>query len=63
MAADTLFEMTLPLKARFVDRTSGKGVPGLIRIATEQDMLLWTNWRYGSSDDDKSWDWWSLYLL
>ena len=25
-------------------------------------MLLWTNWRYGSTDDDKSWDWWSLYL-
>jgi hypothetical protein len=63
MAADTLFKMTFPLKTRFVDRASGKGVPGLIRIATEQDMPLWTNWRYGSTDDDKSWDWWSLYLL
>jgi hypothetical protein len=53
--------MKLPLTARFVDRDSGEPVPGLIRSTTERDLLLWTGWRYGPSEEDRSWDWWSIY--
>jgi hypothetical protein len=54
--------MELPLTTRFIDRGSGEGVPGLIRIATDQDLLLWTGWRYRAFDEDRAWDWWGIYL-
>ncbi len=53
--------MQLPLGARFVDRSSGARVHGLIQIAVEQHMLWWTGWRYGSQDEDRGWDWWGIY--
>jgi hypothetical protein len=37
-------------------------VPGLIRFATDQDLLLWTSWQYGPTDEDRAWDWWAIYL-
>jgi hypothetical protein len=52
--------MELPLTARFVDRGSGERVPGFIRIATDDDLLLWAGWRYRPTDEDRAWDWWSL---
>ena len=54
--------MQLPLATRFVNRGSEESVRGLIRIATEQDLLSWTGWRYRSSDEDRTWDWWGIYL-
>ena len=54
--------MKLPLATRFIDRGSGKRVPGLIRVAVEQDLLLWAGWRYRPSDEDSAWDWWGIYL-
>jgi hypothetical protein len=33
----------------------------LIRRTTEEDMLFWTAWRYRSTDEDRDWDWWSIY--
>ncbi len=46
----------------FTDRLSGERVRGLILPATEQDLLAWTGWRYSAEDEDKDWDWWSIYL-
>ena len=54
--------MKLPVTTRFIEKGSGKRMEGLIRIATEHDLLLWTGWRYRPSDEDRTWDWWSLYL-
>jgi hypothetical protein len=54
--------MELPLTARFVDRGSGERKPGLVRIATDHDLLLWTGWRYRPTDEDRAWDWWGIYL-
>jgi hypothetical protein len=54
--------MEFPLTTRFVDRGSGEWVPGVIRSATDQDLLLWTAWRYGAADQDRGWDWWGIYL-
>jgi hypothetical protein len=34
---------------------------GLIHIAVEEHLLLWTNWRYRPRDEDRSWDWWSIF--
>jgi hypothetical protein len=33
----------------------------MIRQATEEDVLLWTEWRYRARDEDREWDWWSIY--
>jgi hypothetical protein len=54
--------MQFPLAATFVDRASLKRIPGEIRVAVEQHMLLWTGWQYRSSDEDRAWDWWQIYL-
>lgn len=53
--------MRLPLASTFVDRGSGERVRGFIRLAIEQDLLLWTGWQYRPSDEDKAWDWWGIY--
>lgn len=53
--------MQLPLAAAFVDRGSGERVRGLIHIAVEEHLLLWTSWRYRPSDEDRAWDWWSIF--
>ena len=34
---------------------------GLIHIAVEEHLLLWTSWRYRSGDEDRAWDWWSIF--
>jgi hypothetical protein len=54
-------QMQFPVASTFVDRESGAKVPGLIRLATEQDLLLWTGWRYRPLDEDGIWDWWGIY--
>lgn len=36
-------------------------MPGIIRIAIERDLLLWTGWRYRQTDEDRAWDWWGIY--
>jgi hypothetical protein len=54
--------MDLPLITRFIDKRSGGRVPGFIGIATDQDLLRWTAWRYRPADEDRTWDWWEIYL-
>jgi hypothetical protein len=56
-----ILPMKLPLTTRFVDRGTGKGVLGFIRLATDRDLLLWTGWRYRPTDEDRAWDWWGIY--
>ena len=34
---------------------------GLIHIAVEEHLLLWTSWRYRSGGEDRTWDWWSIF--
>ncbi len=54
-------KMQLPLAANFVDKESGGRVPGLVHIAVEEHLLLWTSWRYRPRDEDRAWDWWSIF--
>jgi hypothetical protein len=54
-------KMQFPLAAGFVDRESGERVRGLIHIAVEQHLLLWASWRYRPRDEDRVWDWWSIF--
>jgi hypothetical protein len=54
-------KMQFPLAAGFVDKVTGARVSGFIHIAVEEHLLLWTSWRYRSSDEDRSWDWWSIF--
>ena len=54
-------QMRFPLAASFVDRGSGERAHGLVRIADEQHLLLWTAWRYRPRDEDRTWDWWGIY--
>src|SRR2546423_15120588 len=49
-------------RCRFTDRFSGERVRGLIVPATEENILAWMSWRYSEEDEDKHWDWWSIYL-
>ena len=37
-------------------------MPGFIRIATNDDLLLWTGWRYRPTDEDRTWGWWGIFL-
>jgi hypothetical protein len=53
--------MQFPLAAGFVDKKSGGRVAGLIHIAVEEHLLLWTSWRYRPRDEDRAWDWWSIF--
>jgi hypothetical protein len=53
--------MEFPVTTQFLDRGSGQGVPGIIRVAIDQDLLLWTGWRYGAAEEDRAWDWWGFY--
>jgi hypothetical protein len=55
-------QMRLPLATVFVDKSSGKRVPGFVQRAFEQDLLLWMRWRYRPNDLDRTWDWWGIYL-
>lgn len=54
-------KMQFPSAAGFVDKESGARVRGLIHIAVEEHLLLWTSWRYQSGDEDRTWDWWSIF--
>jgi hypothetical protein len=54
-------KMHFPLAAGFIDKVAGARVSGLIHIAVEEHLLLWTSWRYRSSDEDRTWDWWSIF--
>jgi hypothetical protein len=54
-------QMQLPLVAGFVDRGSGARVRGFIHIAVEEHLLLWASWRYRPRDEDRAWDWWSIF--
>jgi hypothetical protein len=54
-------KMHLPLAAGFVDRGSGERARGLIDLAVEEHLLLWTSWRYRPRDEDQTWDWWSIF--
>jgi len=54
-------KMQFPLAAGLVDKKSGARVPGLIHIAVEEHLLLWTSWRYRARDEDRAWDWWSIF--
>jgi len=54
-------KMQFPLAASFVDKKSGARVRGFIHIAVEEDLLLWTRWRYRPRDEDRAWDWWSIF--
>jgi hypothetical protein len=54
-------KMQFPLATGFVDKESGARVRGLIHIAVEEHLLLWTSWRYRSGDEDRAWDWWSIF--
>jgi hypothetical protein len=53
--------MELPIATWFVDKSSGKSVLGLVQIATGQDLLRWTGWRYRATDGDRAWDWRSIH--
>ena len=53
--------MLFPLAACFIDRRTGGRVHGLVDIAIEEHLLLWTSWPYRSSDEDRMWDWWSIF--
>ena len=55
-------QMRLPLAVSLIDKGSGERVPGVVRMAIEQDLLLWMRWRYRPSDQDRTWDWWGIYL-
>ena len=37
-------------------------MPGIIRVPIDQELLLWTGWRYRPTDEDRGWDWWGIYL-
>jgi hypothetical protein len=53
--------MDFPLPTSFLENSSGSSVDGLIRLATQQDLTLWTQWRYRTSDEDRTWDWRGIY--
>lgn len=53
--------MQFPVAARFVERVSGDRVPGIIQPAIEEHLLLWGSWRYRPRDEDRGWDWWSIF--
>lgn len=54
--------MHFPLTTNFIYKGSGERVSGLIEIAIDQHLLLWTGWRYRDRDEDRTWDWWSIYV-
>lgn len=54
--------MRFPIPANFVARSVGNRITGVIRPATEADLLAWTRWRYRPSDEDQTWDWWSIFV-
>jgi hypothetical protein len=53
--------MELPLRAKFIDRSTNRGVHGSIQLASQNDLLAWTRWRYRPDDEDSHWDWWSIF--
>jgi len=36
-------------------------VDGLIQLAADEHLVRWTDWRYAPDDQDRTWDWWSIY--
>ena len=34
---------------------------GLIHNAAEEHLVLWAGWRYRPRDEDRIWDWWSIF--
>lgn len=53
--------MRLPISATLVERAGNKLVLAEARLATERDLLGWTNWEYARNDADRDWDWWSIF--
>ena len=53
--------MQLPIVCKWAERVGGTTVRGGIRLVEELDLLAWTRWRYGSHDEDKTWDWWGIF--
>src|SRR5436190_24029018 len=49
------------IAANFVERRTRRVVEGFMRKATEFDLLGWTTWRYKFDDEDRDWDWWTIY--
>lgn len=54
-------KMQFPLATGFVDKESRAQVSGFIHTAVEEHLLSWTSWRYRSYDEDRTWDWWSIF--
>jgi hypothetical protein len=54
-------KMHFPLAAGFIDKVAGARVSGFIHVADEEHLLLWTSWRYRPRDEDRTWDWWSIF--
>jgi hypothetical protein len=54
--------MRFPIPCHFTDRLTGERVRGLILLATEGHLLEWREWHYSPDDEDRDWDWWSIYL-
>jgi hypothetical protein len=38
-------------------------VAGQIDPTTKKDLRAWTQWRYRFEDEDRTWDWWGIFLL
>jgi hypothetical protein len=51
-----------PINCWLVERQTGKTVAGQIGPTTKRDLLGWVQWRYRADDEDKTWDWWGIYL-
>jgi hypothetical protein len=37
-------------------------VAGQISRTSKKDLIAWTQWRYRAEDEDRTWDWWGIFL-
>src|SRR5437867_467416 len=44
-----------------MERGTQRWAQGGIRLATNEDVGAWTRWRHRTDDEDRSWDWRSIY--
>lgn len=51
-----------PINCRLVERHTGKAVRGQISPTSKKDLVGWTQWRYRAEDEDRTWDWWGIFL-
>ena len=45
------------LRVNLREEGTGRRVAGLVRPTRQEDLLLWSQWKYGPDDLDRSWKW------